>query len=78
MKILATILLLGILAFPIDRPYMHVAVYARECRAEWCPPPIKRLYDVPTLQEAMKKFHADYPEYEVLCVARDFFAQCQF
>lgn len=78
MKILATILLLSILAFPIDRPYMHVAVYARECRADKCPPPIKRIYDVQTFNEAMKKFQNDYPEYEVLCVARDFFAQCQF
>lgn len=78
MKILATILLLALLAFPIDRPYMHIAIYARNCRADWCDKPYKVIYDVPTMNEAMKKFQNDYPEYEVLCVARDFFAQCQF
>lgn len=76
MKILATILLLALLAFPIDRPYMHIAVYSRECRADWCPYPIKRIYDVQTYQEAMRKHLADYPDSEILCIARDYYFQC--
>jgi len=76
MKTLAIIFLLAVLAFPVDRPYLHIAVYARECRADWCPPPFKVLYDVQTYQEAIKKFHADHPDSEILCMSRDYFYQC--
>jgi len=75
MKILLAILILTMTALPIDRPYKHWAFYSVKCNDNVCKTEPKVLYDVFTVQEALKRFTHDHPDNEIRCITRDYYFQ---
>lgn len=73
MKILLAILLLTIVTLPIDRPYKHWAFWTVKCDDSACYEQPKILYDVFTLNEALKRFQTEHPDLQIRCVTRDYY-----
>lgn len=78
MKILLATLILTLSALAIDRPYLHIAVFSDFCDKNGCVKQEPFYYDVHTFGEAMMKFYADHPNSEIKCMARDYYALCEW
>jgi len=73
MKILLAILILATAALPIDRPYLHWAVWTVKCDGKGCYEQPKILYNTYTINEALHQFQKEHPDLEIRCVTRDYY-----
>jgi len=76
MKVLLLICLFTLTALSVNRPYMHWAISSVECGNDYCVDNPVVLYDMLTPVEAIKKFGADHPTWELRCIARDYYFIC--